>query len=252
MPVIKNTILYSLFIVSSMNFSLYCQDANIQDNDDLMLIFDNSSDDDVHPIEDVDIAGLMLEIQNHVDTLELDFPMKSDSITIDFEQLLPEEKNIQLQDSPELDPITLPITAIDNNYNFVSIDDCDDEQCQENCILPISKDQLEELLDSECKQIQEDLSCDEQIHDDCITITVDCLDIKMSCENGIALQVQEHKVASNDVVVAIELDDDEDIIPVPHDLINYVKKANKQKKKLEKLERKEKANVYKKSKKRNR
>ena len=38
--------------------------------------------------------------------------------------------------------------------------------------------------------------------------------------------------------LALEDEDEDDIIPVPHELINSVKKANKKKKKLEKKERK--------------
>ena len=209
MPVIKNTILYSLFVVSSINFSLHAQqDVNIQDNDDLMLIFDNASDD-LHPIEDADIVCLMSEIQNNIDTLELDLPAITDAIFTDLEQSLSEE----------------------------------------NQMLPISKDQLEELLDNECKQIQESLSSDEQIDGNCVTISVDCLEAVLSLDNGIALQdcQQLVPVQQNEAELVIVETGDDDIIPVPHDLINSVKKANKQKKKLEKLEKKEKANAYKKS-----
>ena len=39
-------------------------------------------------------------------------------------------------------------------------------------------------------------------------------------------------------VHAVEDEDEDDIVPVPHELINNVKKANKKKKKLEKKERK--------------
>jgi len=38
--------------------------------------------------------------------------------------------------------------------------------------------------------------------------------------------------------LALEDEDEDDIVPVPHELINSVKKANKKKKKLEKKERK--------------
>jgi len=211
MPVIKNAILYSLFIASSINFSLHGQqDANIQDNDDLMLIFDNSSDD-LHPIEDADIVCLMPEIQNHVETLELDLPVQTNAIIIDLEQSLPEE----------------------------------------NQILPITKDQLEELLDNECKQMRECMVCDEQIAGNCITISVDCLDAALSFDNGIALKDCQQLVPTqnNQAEVLIVETEDDDIVPVPHDLINSVKKANKQKKKLEKLARREKAHAAKKSKK---
>lgn len=49
-------------------------------------------------------------------------------------------------------------------------------------------------------------------------------------------------------LTAIDVDDDF-IEPVPHELINCVKKSNKEKKKLEKKQKKEKRRLYKKSKK---
>ena len=218
MPAIKNAILYSLFLVSSMHISLHCQDDNEQDNEEVVLIFDASSDDsnsdEIYPLQDADIACLMPEIQTHVDTLEFDSP----------DIALPEE-----------------IFAIEDSIQSY-------EQLQDDEIFAISKDQLEELLDGQCKEIQECLFADEQANCDFTTISVDCLEVMLSLENGILLH--EGQLPSAENVTIVETEEDE-IVPVPHDLINSVKKANRQKNKLEKLERKEKAHANKKSKKKN-
>ena len=48
----------------------------------------------------------------------------------------------------------------------------------------------------------------------------------------------ESEYKDHDEKIVIEIEDEDDIVPVPHELINSVKKAQKKKKKLEKKERK--------------
>lgn len=78
--------------------------------------------------------------------------------------------------------------------------------------------------------------------DVCMTIPVNDTCITMVCCDGLILEA--NSIEDNNTVC----DDDDDIIPVPHELINSVKKANKQKKKLEKLEKNKRKKSLKKSK----
>lgn len=300
MPVMKKTILYSLFIVSSVNFSLHSQDLQLQDNEDLLLVFDGSAEE-MYPLEDADTVCLMPEIQNYVDALELDptaladlaieviYPeslvtpqsepeialeIQNDQIQADGESIALSLQN--LLDAPEI------MMAPENNENtaqqetldfavcqidtpqaiacqpIVSIDDVRNPsivesiaQLEQDSIQPISKDQLEALLQNQCEQcdLVEQYFVDlapvqVSIDDNCATISLEDENIVLSPENGISF-------VSDSQNPELEVTEDDDIVPVPHDLINSVKKANKLKKKLEKKARKEKASFFKKSKKKN-
>ncbi len=239
MPTIKNMILYSLFIMNSINTSLYCQDENIQNNDEeIILVFDNS--DEIYPLENTEVLDVI--INQEVISDELLDPMV---LPIEVENLMQEA----------LDVIYEASNNHDSFDDASSMDEYSDMQCEDDPVLVITKDQLEEILYDQYEQIQEHLLLNDQVNSDCSTIPIDSSDIIISLDNGILLENQENKRPSHDLVVAMEVDmevdDDDDLIPVPHDLINSVKKANKQKKKLEKLERKEKANAYKIFKKKN-
>ncbi len=261
MPVMKNTILYSLCMVSSLSFSLHSQDINPQqDHEELYLVFADGNDE-TYPLEDIDNEYAMSDIENsenYVNDLAIDPMIKSDGtetedvaepVMIEIsEELLPDlDENIvseamdsdnQLSESSEL-PDTLADEHQADDYRLE--DDLSDLEISEpsepeDCpINLITQDQLEEIFQDHNDQL-----------DDNVTIPVNDQDMAIMAEDSV--DANNPKLVSEEVVVAAEPEDD-DIVLVPHDLINSVKKANKQKKKLEKLERKEKANFFKKSKK---
>lgn len=295
MPVMKKTILYSLFIVNSVNFSLHSQDLSLPDHEDLLLVFDGSADE-MYPLEDADTVCLMPEIQNYVDALELDPTMQTDfaieaviqenietkvepKIILDVQNdLLPidESMALALQDIAQDSIIAAPeiIVASDNDLNVVQqeleaeqaitsqpitiINDLQSlvavepiVQAEQDSIEPISKDQLEALLQNQCEQ------CDliEQYFADLVPVQVslddNCSIISCDNEDLVSPVATGISFASHSQDPVVEITEDDDIVPVPHDLINSVKKANKLKKKLEKKARKEKASFFKKSKKAN-
>jgi hypothetical protein len=252
MPAIKNAILYSLFLVSSVHISLHCQDNNEQENEEVILIFDSSSDDsnsdEMYPLQDADIACLMPEIQNHVDIIEFDQPIAT-AIEIPFECAQDVKNESEDEESHLIDQVFDIVEEIHPDLEIKSdLLSSSDEISDSDQVVIITKDQLEALLDGQCEQLQECLSSEKQTECDMTTIPVDCLELLIGVDNGIVL-AEPQSILAQDIVV--EEQDEDEIIPVPHDLINSVKKANKEKKKLEKQQRKEKNNMYKKSKKKN-
>ena len=263
MPAIKKTMLYSLFIVSSINISLHSQDMNMQDNEDLLLIFDDSSEE-IHPLEDLDEITFNPKIQRYVNDLEFDPTAQIDIIIEDDDQSLPEEtteindesQGIKTFDNLQPDVINL-VTVPQAPEDIVILDHKDStdqesskmiepsaqfEECSQ-CTL--DQAQLEELLNMQCQQMEQYLSdlapMSSSQSANFITIPVGCDEIMIHLNNGIPL-------ASRDAD-EISSSEDDDIVPVPHDLINSVKKATKQKKKLEKKEKAQQRKSKKKNKK---
>ncbi len=245
MPVVKNksslvrfaqtsTILYSLFIVSSISFSLHAQDTNTQDHEELMLVFDNDSDnlEEIYPLEDIDTACFTPEIQaeDQTETPKADQSEMSEADSIEQQDPIIEWDQNYIDDL-ELDPtaklygIEMEPVVVDEDVDFLnSIVDAKEEE--DYPFIMISQDQLEDILDNRNEQFEDDISA------------------KIIMPDQLVANAQA-------ATIVIDTEDDDDIIPVPHDLINSVKKANKQKKKLEKLARKERADSFKKSKKKN-
>jgi hypothetical protein len=274
MPVMKKTILYSLFIVSSISYSLHSQDANIQDSEDLILVFDDGYAEEIYPLEDTDTICLMPEIQNYIEDLEFDPTVKIEDFEFDsvakndlqeFTDLavLPQatEDIVALYDNAsEQESLDTIVCQLDEKQiihcQSANIDNPElvksSQQDEEYPINMINQDQLEAILNTHNEQfdryLDDALSSESSNDDERMTISIDDLEMMMASENGILLHNDEISPTQQTESSITETEDD-DIVPVPHDLINSVKKANKQKKKLEKLERKEKANFFKKSKK---
>jgi len=108
---------------------------------------------------------------------------------------------------------------IDAPNNSSSHDCCDCASC---CGYDDSRDNIDSII-----------TIDQQTLPEQITISLPLYDYEKS-------EVQD---------IQNEPAEEDEIIPVPHELINSVKKANKEKKRLEKLERKQKYKLFKKSKK---
>lgn len=262
MPAMKKTILYSLFIVSSINFSLHPQDMNMQDNEDLLLIFDDSSEE-IHPLEDLDEITVNPKIQRYVNDLESDPMAQIDIMIEDDDQYQPEELETsdvpaEVQNSQDVqknntDEVIVPAAPED----IVILDHKDateqepsriiepSAQIEECSQCTLDQAQLEELLNMQCQQMEQYLSdlapMPSSRSEDFVTIPVGCDEVVIALNNGISLApCHADEINSNE---------DDDIVPVPHDLINSVKKATKQKKKLEKKEKAQQRKSKKKNKK---
>lgn len=138
------------------------------------------------------------------------------------------------------------ITQIEDFTDDLEIDpieifDCHAKNNQESTILEILDNN--KIVDSRDDQISQTLS-----------ITVDI--VIDSCQQN---DTVEKTLPKNNDIKLLDIEEnqnfedesaqDDDIVPVPHELINSVKKANKKKKKLEEKQRKEKYKIFKKSKK---
>lgn len=251
----KNTILYSLFIVSTISFSLHSQDTNVQD-EDLIFVFDdgNGNPEEIYPLEDIDTICLMPEIKNYSEDLELDSIVKLDATEDVVHPVLIEATEESL---PEVDKNVL-LEAMDHDNLINLIADDDELVCQsyENQMLDRQlEDELSNIETYEPEDCPINLITQDQLeeifHDYNEPLDTNAInsneDLKIAMPHEIVMPNTELSATQATELSFVEEDDD--IISVPHDLINSVKKANKQKKKLEKLERKEKANFFKKSKK---
>lgn len=235
MPVMKKQILCSLFIASSITFSLYAQNSSAQDNEDLFLILGDNVEE-VYPLEDLDTVCLVPDFQDCVHDLEID-PTAHQDIQSRLEQMA------------QLDANVIEITII-NDIEDTSRDQAfvDDEQSADSVhdeLFIITKDQLEDILNEQVDHVTDQLP-----HSVSQIIAIDNERLIGPGNNGIILDSNFAVPANQHTMVNFEEEDD-DIIPVPHDLINSVKKANKLKRKLEKKQRKEKEKFSRKSKKYN-
>ncbi len=180
MSVVRKAFVYSLFIVSSVDFSLHSQESgNKYDNQGDIVIYDSGSDE-IYPLADVDRICLISEIQTYIDGL-------------DFAEI--------------------------------------------------------QIIENDLTQIRTN-------NDDCMIALIDITEDNNIQDQNICVEPHSLLLPNNLEIITMQDDtiidaEDDDIIPVPHDLINSVKKATKKQKKLEKLEKKAKAKSSKKSKNKN-
>lgn len=278
MSIVKKVIFCHLFFISSINFSLQSIDEYHEDISELVVMYDTNNPEEIYPLEDNDAVAFMSELQNLVDNLELD-PSATDT---DIHEDVVLDINIQqgvaeitiASDSHEThEAIILPagpddIVILDHNNTQQAVEE--QEKALQDIQAPTTNDTqifedfqheeemlVQELFDVADKadaitmnEILEAQNLENALSD--ATIEIDSIELSPVEEHGIYLGHEQSMSEMSANIATTEVDavisDDEDIIPVPHDLINSVKKAAKKKKKLEKKER---ANFFKKAKKQN-
>ena len=240
MSIVKKMILYNVFIIHSVSSLLHCQDQNIENNQDLVVICD-SCPEEIYPLDDLQIIS---NIQNFVHDLEFD------SSDVDMQIILPSENTEK--NAAVIEIIELPLVQESLSQDPIENNDFNESNESEEAL----HDQLLILEETEfdIKDIESSLENVEILYDcvgECITISIDNeQDIKIT-ENLIQenLNANESSKAQDEIIIAAK----DEIVPVPHNLINSVKKAKAEKiaKKKMKQEKKAKRNFFKKSKKEN-
>lgn len=237
MNIIQKFILYSL--LHSCSFLLYGQPDNLS-HEDFIIVFDNE-EEDIYPIEDNDTICLIQDFQDDVNS----------NLNVEVKSI--EELNKNILDNVDVNVLPIApedIVILDHGVHKESDDaiacKCDDNQeltgsisnpsFIEPCIENMSIDQIEESLNSLLGMHDEEIIIDESCSNDCIIIPIDITETTTPIDNGPI--VNENCINLSKIEVESVVTDD-DIVPVPHDLINSVKKTTKKKKKLEKARLKE-------------
>ncbi|MBP6869853.1 hypothetical protein KBC04_03160 [Candidatus Babeliales bacterium] len=244
---IRNAILYSLFIVHSANLLSNSHEDTILDENNVLACEKNDCDDhgfeivvpteneEIFPLENIDLVLTPSQDQSFVDDLEVDPTVQQDTDhntdqgDVDADDIMIFH---QAEDQTPLEDLESP--------ELVDVLVCYVDDAGANCVEPTQDDGF---VDSQ--KLQEQMLLDvldiPLFHED-TTLPVDSSEIILAIDNGIAM-LEDLKAEIID-----EISSDDDIVPVPHELINSVKKAAKKKKKLEERERKEKYKRSKKSK----
>jgi hypothetical protein len=280
----------SLFISLSSIIALQAMDDKIiednTNNQDLVVVCDNCPEE-IYPLEDHDTIGLISEIQNYIDDLEVDpvatqdiiseniVPVQLEIIDINLSptelnnEQIEQESNIVCQLNEDLQ-IVCNVENMEQSIDVTALDAVNaiiEDQIQEQSMNALDIDKTIERIDAQLaayEGIKSTLQDDYlEIHGsehcgDCpccsnTTISIDDENLLRAADTGIVLIEQDcanhcHEISdsfNNNETNQITVTKD-DIVPVPHDLINSVKKAAKKKKKIEKKERK---SFFKKSKK---
>gem|GEM_PF-2949721 len=250
MNTIQKFILYSLCLSHSCSFLLHAHDDLI--HEDLIIVFDNE-EEDIYPIEDNDTICLIADVENYIDSGEFDTLSKVGNLG---ESTLKEIKNGNILDTENVN--LLPIApediaildhgaAASQKQSDVTVAcECDSDQRQIYSLISsteephlddMSIDQIEESLNILFDMHDEELSQEsDELCDSLVIIPVDITETTPSIDDRPVANENCINLSKAEVESIVT---DDDIIPVPHDLINSVKKATKKKKKLEKARLKE-------------